>query len=77
MLVPSKGIAKLLQCPFQSSEIFPGNTCYYLNTEPRKMELPSWALDPYHRSEEAEDVKLDYLMKIDKHQLRALKDELM
>lgn len=41
------------------------------------MELPSWALDPYHRSEEAEDVKLDYLMKIDKHQLRALKDESM
>lgn len=41
------------------------------------MELPSCALDPYHRSEEAEDVKLDYLMKIDKHQLRALKDESM
>jgi len=51
--------------------------CYYLNTEPRKVELPSWALDPYHRSEEAVDVKLDYLMKIDEHQLRALEDELV
>lgn len=43
----------------------------------RSLKRWSWALDPYHRSEEAVDVKLDYLMKIDKHQLRALEDELV
>lgn len=43
----------------------------------RSLKRWSWALDPYHRSEEAVDVKLDYLMKIDKQQLRALEDELV